>query len=120
MLSDATNGDYETVISSSVIQDQPQSNGTNGSALPGSSHTYSMETPPLLFTGDCLFLNGIGKMFECPSVVMAATLQRIVDKFPDDTLVFPGHEYTLSFINFTLTSDVDPMNSQVKQQKMQH
>ena len=82
------------------------------------SHSAEMHAPPLLFTGDCLFLNGMGKMFECPSVVMAATLQRIVDKFPDDTLLFPGHEYTLNFIHFTLTLDIDPYNSHVRQRSV--
>ncbi len=53
-------------------------------------------------------------MFECPSVVMAATLQRILDIFPEHTLVWPGHEYSLNFINFTL-SDVDPENVILKQ-----
>jgi hydroxyacylglutathione hydrolase len=70
--------------------------------------------PGFLFTGDCLFLNGIGKMFECSSFVMNATLQRIVDKFPDDSLVFPGHEYTLEFIRFTL-SEVEPENEALKE-----
>ena len=65
--------------------------------------------PPLLFTGDCLFMNGIGKMFECPSVVMAATLQRIMDIFPDTTLVWPGHEYTMTFVKFTL-NEIEPEN----------
>ncbi len=45
---------------------------------------------------------------------MAATLQRILDIFPEHTLVWPGHEYSLNFINFTL-SDVDPDNEVLKQ-----
>ncbi len=47
-----------------------------------------------LFTGDVLFNLSIGGLFEGTVEEMWGSLQRI-KKLPDDTLFYPGHEYTL-------------------------
>ena len=100
---------YEKVIPRIICEEAFKANDGTSSELRKDSKYQS-----LLFTGDCVFLNGIGNMFECPSVVMAATLQRIVDIFPENTLVLPGHEYTHTMVRFTL-QEVDPENPVLKQ-----
>ena len=47
----------------------------------------------VLFTGDVLFNLSIGGLFEGTPQQMFATLQKI-KALPDDTEIFPGHEYT--------------------------
>jgi glyoxylase-like metal-dependent hydrolase (beta-lactamase superfamily II) len=51
-----------------------------------------------VFTGDTLFIGGIGRT-DLPGGSMAQLIQSIKNKLlalPDDTLVFPGHNYGLS------------------------
>jgi len=57
---------------------------------------------PLLFTGDTLFVLGCGRMFETDAPTMFASLQKLA-QLPDDTLVYPGHDYTEENIRFALT-----------------
>lgn len=52
----------------------------------------------VLFTGDVLFNLSIGGLFEGTVEEMWGSLQRI-KKLPDDTLFYPGHEYTLYGLN---------------------
>jgi len=47
-----------------------------------------------VFTGDCLFIGGIGKLFEGNGLEMSRSLATLA-RLPSDTWVFPGHEYTL-------------------------
>jgi len=61
----------------------------------------------LLFTGDTLFIGGCGRLIECDSATMWSSLQRIAD-LPDDTLVYPGHDYTEENYEFVLT--IEPNN----------
>jgi hydroxyacylglutathione hydrolase len=51
-----------------------------------------------IFTGDTLFVGGIGRT-DLPGGSMATLFQSIKDKLltlPEDTLVFPGHNYGAS------------------------
>lgn len=52
----------------------------------------------VLFTGDVLFNLAIGGLFEGTPEQMWNSLQRI-KKLPDDTLFYPGHEYTVYGLN---------------------
>jgi len=52
----------------------------------------------ILFTGDTLFNLCIGGLFEGTPEEMYNTLQTI-KKLPEDTLFYPGHEYTLHGLN---------------------
>lgn len=54
-----------------------------------------------LFTGDTLFNLCIGGLFEGSSAQMFQSLN-LIRNFPDDTLFYPGHEYTTHGIEFAL------------------
>jgi glyoxylase-like metal-dependent hydrolase (beta-lactamase superfamily II) len=47
-----------------------------------------------LFSGDLLFSGGQGAPFEGPSIEMLQNLHTVLARASEDTLVFPGHEYT--------------------------
>lgn len=55
-----------------------------------------------VFTGDCLFLGGCGRMFEGTAAEMLKSLDKL-GELPDDTLVYCGHEYTLNNLKFATT-----------------
>ncbi|KAA8492485.1 Hydroxyacylglutathione hydrolase, mitochondrial [Porphyridium purpureum] len=52
-----------------------------------------------LFCGDTLFIGGCGRFFEGSAKDMVASLAKL-RKLPADTLVFCGHEYTISNLKF--------------------
>ena len=54
----------------------------------------------VVFTGDTLFVGGCGKFFEGNPAQMHAALNDVLAALPDDTKVFPGHEYTKSNAKF--------------------
>lgn len=60
-----------------------------------------------LFTADALFSLGVGRMFEGKPGPMWEGLEEL-RALPDDTLVYPGHEYTASNAAFAMS--VDPKN----------
>ncbi|XP_003742337.1 hydroxyacylglutathione hydrolase, mitochondrial [Galendromus occidentalis] len=71
------------------------------------------DKPPVVFTGDTLFLAGCGKFFEGT----AAHMQEAMDKLgqlPDDTLVYCGHEYTVNNLKFAQQVESDNQNTQRK------
>ncbi|KAL7267918.1 Cytoplasmic glyoxalase II [Rhizina undulata] len=53
-----------------------------------------------VFTGDTLFIAGCGRFFEGTGEEMHKALNKILASLPDDTKVFPGHEYTKSNVKF--------------------
>lgn len=63
-----------------------------------------------LFCGDTLFGCGCGRVFDGAPEQLFDSLQKLAS-FPDDTLVYPAHEYTLSNIRFARY--VDPGNADV-------
>lgn len=64
-----------------------------------------------LFAGDTLFSLGCGRLFEGTPRDMYKSLS-MLSKLPDDTLLYCGHEYTLSNAKFALS--VDPTNVDLK------
>ncbi len=69
-----------------------------------SAHTighilYYFRADKVLFTGDTLFNLCIGGIFEGTSEQMFVALQKI-KALPDDTLFYPGHEYTMGSAGF--------------------
>jgi hydroxyacylglutathione hydrolase len=62
-----------------------------------------------LFCGDTLFSAGCGRLFEGTPEQMVSSLSKLA-ALPDDTLVYCGHEYTLSNLKFALT--VEPENAE--------
>ena len=61
---------------------------------------------PILFCGDTLFAGGCGRVFEGTFEQMFMSLKKI-SKYPKETKVFCGHEYTLSNLKFALEVDRD-------------
>lgn len=60
-----------------------------------------------LFSADALFSLGVGRMFEGKAGPMWEGLEEL-RALPDDTLIYPGHEYTVANALFALS--VDPRN----------
>ncbi|PGH34955.1 hydroxyacylglutathione hydrolase [[Emmonsia] crescens] len=56
----------------------------------------------VVFTGDTLFIGGCGRFFEGQAKDMHNALNEILAKLPDDTKVYPGHEYTKQNVKFCL------------------
>ncbi|CAK7223962.1 Cytoplasmic glyoxalase II [Sporothrix curviconia] len=57
----------------------------------------------VVFTGDTLFHGGCGRFFEGTASEMHKALNETLASLPDDTKVFPGHEYTKSNVKFAIT-----------------
>lgn len=53
---------------------------------------------PCFFGGDTLFCGGCGAAFEGSQAEMSANFVKIWRTFPPHTLVFPGHEYSLTIL----------------------
>jgi len=62
---------------------------------------------PIIFCGDTLFIGGCGRIFDGTAEELVSSLKKICT-LPPDTLVFPGHEYTLKNLEFCLK--LDPSN----------
>ena len=60
---------------------------------------YYIESLKILFSGDTLFRLGCGRLFEGTFEQMKGSLDKILN-LPDDTLVYCGHEYTMSNAKF--------------------
>ncbi|EUC49955.1 hypothetical protein COCMIDRAFT_83160 [Bipolaris oryzae ATCC 44560] len=56
-----------------------------------------------VFTGDTLFIGGCGRFFEGNPEQMHKALNETLAALPDDTKVFPGHEYTKGNVKFAKT-----------------
>lgn len=61
----------------------------------------------VLFVGDTLFAMGCGRLFEGTASQMLASLAKI-QRLPDLTQIYCGHEYTQKNAHFALT--IDPYN----------
>ncbi|TQS32203.1 hypothetical protein Golomagni_07490, partial [Golovinomyces magnicellulatus] len=66
---------------------------------------YFMEdsTGKVVFTGDTLFISGCGRFFEGKPEEMHEALNKRLAALPDDTVVYPGHEYTKANVQFTVS-----------------
>ncbi|EFY93270.1 hydroxyacylglutathione hydrolase, putative [Metarhizium acridum CQMa 102] len=56
-----------------------------------------------VFTGDTLFISGCGKFFEGNAAEMHEALNKRLGALPNDTVVYPGHEYTKSNVKFAMS-----------------
>ena len=61
----------------------------------------------VVFSGDTLFSAGCGRLFEGTAEQMVVSLAKLA-QLPAETLVYCGHEYTVSNLKFELT--VEPQN----------
>jgi hydroxyacylglutathione hydrolase len=64
------------------------------------------EETPMLFTGDTMFVNGCGRIFENDPATMRASMQKLAS-LPDETSVYCGHDYTVENYEFALTITPD-------------
>ena len=63
---------------------------------------------PALFSGDTLFNAGAGNCHNGGDpAAMYATFARQLDTLPDNTLVYPGHDYIENNLRFTLAREPD-------------
>lgn len=62
--------------------------------------------PAALFCGDTLFAAGCGRLFEGDARQMWDSLNRLA-ALPEDTLIYPAHEYTLANLDFALQVEPD-------------
>ncbi len=69
---------------------------------------YFFREAQVLFPGDCLFSLGCGRVFEGTAEQMWRSLCKL-RALPDDTRVYPAHEYTNANADFALT--IDPENA---------
>ncbi|WP_027856474.1 hydroxyacylglutathione hydrolase [Marinobacterium jannaschii] len=69
---------------------------------------------PVLFSGDVLFSGGCGRIFEGTSADMFASLSKI-KALPQDTAIYPAHEYSLSNLEFA--AFVEPDNKRIEETK---
>ncbi|THZ19195.1 Metallo-hydrolase/oxidoreductase [Aureobasidium pullulans] len=53
-----------------------------------------------VFTGDTLFIGGCGRFFEGTAEEMHKALNKTLAALPDETKVYPGHEYTKGNVKF--------------------
>ena len=75
------------------------------------SHTDT----PALFCGDTLFNAGVGHCRSGSPDALYSTFAEQIFKLKDDTLVYPGHDYIVNNLNFTL--DREPDNTAALQLK---
>lgn len=72
---------------------------------------YHLPKSKVAFTADTLFALGCGRLFERPAPVMFESLKKLA-ALPAETVIYCGHEYTLSNARFALT--VDPDNAALR------
>ncbi|TVY51777.1 putative hydroxyacylglutathione hydrolase [Lachnellula cervina] len=60
-------------------------------------------TGRVVFTGDTLFHGGCGRFFEGSAEEMNTALNKTLSSIPDDTKVYPGHEYTKANVKFAVS-----------------
>lgn len=63
---------------------------------------------PVLFSGDTLFVCGCGRVFEADGRTMFNSLQKLA-ALSDDSLVYPGHDYTEENLRFALLQKPDDL-----------
>ncbi|MGE0769059.1 MAG: hydroxyacylglutathione hydrolase [Hyphomicrobiaceae bacterium] len=73
--------------------------------------TFSIPDQKVAFVGDTLFAIGCGRVIEGTPQMMWDSLSKLA-KLPGDTMIYCGHEYTLSNARFALT--IEPENVALK------
>ena len=85
---------------------------------------YFMPDYNILFSGDTLFSIGCGRMFEGTPEVFWESLSKI-KQLPEETIIYCGHEYTLSNVKFALSiypdnQDLQKYANWVENQEKEH
>jgi glyoxylase-like metal-dependent hydrolase (beta-lactamase superfamily II) len=68
---------------------------TPGHTAGSYSYFFCQEEPPMLFTGDALLIDGCGRtdLQGGDAAVLYRSIHQKIFTLPDDTLVYPGHDY---------------------------
>ncbi len=90
--------------------------GCEGKVFDVSGHTvghiaFHFPDAKAVFTADSLMALGCGRLFEGTAEMMWESLSKL-SALPQDTLVYSGHEYTMSNAKFALT--IEPDNSELQ------
>ena len=73
-----------------------------------------------LFTGDCFFNAGVGNCHNGGSVeAMYETIAETFSQFPDELLIYPGHEYLKRNLEFTMNIEQDNVDADEFLKKIQ-
>ena len=67
---------------------------------------YLFRDAGIAFVGDTLFAMGCGRLFEGSPEQMYVSLRRLAN-LPDETRLYPAHEYTLANARFAAAADPD-------------
>jgi len=78
---------------------------------------FFFENEKIAFTGDTLFSLGCGKIFEGDHKQMLTSLNKI-KKFPIDTKIYCGHEYSYKNAEFCMKYDIDNVDLKKKFEKI--
>lgn len=90
------------------------------SIIPTPGHTLDhlcFQIEDKLFCGDTLFSIGCGKLFEGKAEHLFASLNRLMT-LPEDTVVYPAHEYTLDNLSFALSIEPDNIDLKAYQKQV--
>lgn len=75
--------------------------------------------PYALFTGDCFFNAGVGNCHNGGNVEsMYKTISEIFSQYPDELLIYPGHEYLKRNLEFTMNIENDNQDAKVFLEKI--
>nr|BDT29446.1 hydroxyacylglutathione hydrolase family protein [Bacteriovorax sp. HI3] len=76
--------------------------------------------PHALFTGDCFFNAGVGNCHNGGNPeVLYETISGIFSQYPDELLIYPGHEYLKRNLEFTLNIEVSNKNAKAYLNKLE-
>lgn len=77
------------------------------------------EKTPMLFSGDTLFNACAGNCFNGGDVdEMYETFQQVLKPLPDETVLYPGHDYMKNNLDFSLVREPDNQNTLLWQRKV--
>lgn len=79
---------------------------TSGHTLPHISLLSSTE-PPELLCGDTIFNAGAGNVHSGNAETLFNTFENKISKLNDSTRIYPGHDYMLTNLEFTLNIETD-------------
>ncbi|NCO87572.1 MAG: hydroxyacylglutathione hydrolase [Rhodobacterales bacterium] len=68
---------------------------------------YHVAARSALFSGDSLMVHGCGRLFEGTPAQMQASIAAM-DRLPEDTAIFSGHDYAEANLAFAATMAPDP------------
>ncbi|MDJ0929156.1 MAG: hydroxyacylglutathione hydrolase [Gammaproteobacteria bacterium] len=97
---------FELGSSGAIVYDTP--GHTSGHIV------YHFTDAGVAFVGDTLFSLGCGRLFEGTAGQMWASLSKLRDRLPDETLIYCAHEYTQGNARFALTVEPDNPDLQAR------